>query len=230
MLCLLGLRAPPGHIVQRARGPCDKPIERVLNGEYWLDGTCLVSAVAHSPYNKEKAMSAIRLTVLLLTLVAANGMFVTSNAWAQQKYTISRSPSSNSQYLQEHAIDVDDRAGHQVRVYEIRYDYPEKDLAFAGVIVKQSLTRGMSDYINWSGPYSTYTVYSLEDGNKVFSRSAGATQTGPDGTRKFTFIENFVGGTGKFKGMRGQVRGSGERAAGAKSLLQQSSGEYWIEE
>lgn len=175
-------------------------------------------------------MSAIRLTALVLTLVAANGMFVTSDAWAQQKYTISRAPSSNSQYLQEHAIDVDDRPGHQVRVYEIRYDYPEKDLAFAGVTVKQSLTRGMSDYVNWSGPYTTYTVYTLEGGNKVFSRSAGATQTGADGTRKFTFIENFVGGTGKFKGIRGQVRGSGERAAGAKSLLQQSSGEYWIEE
>jgi hypothetical protein len=133
--------------------------------------------------------------------------------------------------VQEHALDVDDRPGHQVRVYEIRSDYPQKDLAFAGVSVKQSLTHGMSDYINGSGPYTTYTVYTMQDGSKVFSRSAGATQTGADGGRKFTFVENVVGGTGKFKGMRGQLRGSGERAREAKSLSQQQfSGEYWIEE
>ena len=175
-------------------------------------------------------MSAIRLTALVVTLVAANALFATSDAWAQKKYTISRAPSSNSQYLQEHAIDVDDQTGHQVRVYEIRYDYPAKDLAFAGITVKQSLTRGMSDYVNWNGPYTTYTVYTLEDGSKVFSRSTGTTQTDAGGTRKFTFVENYVGGTGKFKGIRGLVRGSGERAAGAKSLSQQSSGEYWIDE
>ena len=176
-------------------------------------------------------MSTIRLTALVVTLVAASAIVVTGDAWAQQKYTISRAPSSsNSQYLQEHAIDVDDQTGHQVRVYELRNDYPANDLAFAGITVKQSLTRGISDYVNWSGPFTTYTVYTLQDGSKVFSRSTGTTQTDADGTRKFTFVENYVGGTGKFKGIRGLVRGSGERAAGAKSLSQQSSGEYWIEE
>ena len=175
-------------------------------------------------------MRTIRLTALVCAFVCAGALCATSNAWAQKKYTISRAPSSNSQYLQEHAIDVDDQTGHQVRVYEIRNDYPAKDLGFAGITVKQSLTRGMSDYVNWSGPFTTYTVYTLEDGSKVFSRSTGTTQTDADGTRKFIFVENYVGGTGKFKGIRGLVRGSGERAAGAKSLSQQSSGEYWIDE
>ena len=179
-------------------------------------------------------MSAIRLTALVVTLVAANTLFATSDAWAQQKYTISRVLSSNTQYLQQHAIDVDDGPGHQVRVFEIRYDYPSKDLAFAGVKVKESLTRGMSDYINFSGPFIAYIEYKLEDGNKVFSRATGTAQstTNADGSRivKFTIVENFIGGTGKFKGIRGQVLGSGERAPLAKSLMQQSSGEYWIEE
>jgi hypothetical protein len=96
--------------------------------------------------------------------------------------------------------------------------------------VTQSLTRGASDYVNWNGSFTTYSTYTLEDGNKVFSRSTGTNQTEADGTRKFTFVENFVGGTGKFKSIRGQVRGSGERAPGAKSLTQQSSGEYWLEQ
>ncbi|MBF8301335.1 MAG: hypothetical protein HW394_1705, partial [Acidobacteria bacterium] len=107
-------------------------------------------------------MSAIRLTALVLTLVAANAVFVTSDAWAQQKYTISRAPSSNTEYSPDQPLDVDDLPGHQLRVYQIRYSYPEKDLAFAGVTVKQSVSRGMSDYVNGSGPFTSYSVYTLE--------------------------------------------------------------------
>lgn len=179
-------------------------------------------------------MSVIRLTALVVTLVAANALFATSDAYAQQKYKISRTPSSNTEFLQQHAIDVNDAPGHQVRVYEIRYDYPKKDLAFAGVTVKEGLGRGLSDYVNFSGPFTTYTVYTLEDGNKVFSRSTGTSllSTGADGKAvvKFSGAENFVGGTGRFKGIRGQVVFSGERAPAAKTLAVQSSGEYWIEE
>jgi hypothetical protein len=179
-------------------------------------------------------MRTSRLILVAMTVVGANTLLFSTDASAQKKYSISEAPSSNSEYLQEHAIDVDDRPGHQVRVYEIRYEYPKKDLAFAGVVVKQSMTRGMSDYVNWNGSFVTYSVYTLEDGSKVYSRSTGTTQstTNTEGERafKFSFVENFVGGTGNFKGMRGQMRGGGERAAGAKSLTQYSAGEYWIEE
>ena len=183
---------------------------------------------------EEETMSAIRLTALVLTLVATNALFVTGDAWAQQKYTISRAPSSNTQYLQQHVIDVDDAPGHQVRVFELRFDYPNKDLAFGGVTVKVALARGLTDYVNFSGPFTFYTVYTLEDGNKVFSRAAGTSllTTGADGNRviKFSGVENFVGGTARFKGIRGQLLISGERATFAKSVILQSSGEYWIED
>ena len=79
-------------------------------------------------------------------------------------------------------------------------------------------------------PLIIYNTYPLEDGNKVFSRSTGTTQAEADGTRKFTYVEIYVGETGKFQGIRGQLRGSGERAPGAKSLTQQSSAEYLLEE
>lgn len=176
-------------------------------------------------------MRATRSALLAVVLGSTSTLFSAGEAWAQKKHAISfRLTSSNTQYVREHVIDVDDQAGHQVRVYEIRNDYPAGGLAFAGIAVKQSMTRGMSDYVNWNGPFTTYTVYSLEDGSKVFSRSTGTSQTGADGTRRFTSVENYVGGTGKFKGIRGMVRSSGERAAGAKSLSQQVSGDYWIEE
>jgi hypothetical protein len=179
-------------------------------------------------------MTTIRFTTLVGLFLFGVVLCATSTAWAQQKYTISRPPSSTSQYLQQHAIDVGDSPGHQVRVYEIRNTYPEKDFSFGGVLVTESIARGMSDYINFGGPFVTYNVYTLEDGNKIFSRNTGTSQsvTKPDGTQvvRFSYVENFTGGTGKFRGIRGQLAGNGERAPVAKTLTVQWSGEYWLEE
>ena len=96
--------------------------------------------------------------------------------------------------------------------------------------MQQTFSRCMSDYVNQSGSFTCYAVYMLEDGNKVFSRTSGTSQSDSAGGLKLIFVENFVGGTGKFKGMRGQLHGAGERASGASSLTQATSGEYWIEE
>jgi len=173
-------------------------------------------------------MSAIRLAVLLAAFAIALGG--ANGAWAQQKYTITSAPNSNSQYLQEHTIEVDDVPGHRLRVYEIRQDYPQRDLVFAGVVVKYGLSRNMSDVINGNGSFTYYMVYTLEDGNKVFARGTGTTQSDPDAGYRFVIVENFVGGTGKFKGLRGQARGGGTRAPGAGSLAVEWKGEYWIED
>ena len=175
-------------------------------------------------------MSTIRLTALFVAFIGATALGAASQAWAQQKYTIPRTPEGPNVYLQEHTIDVGDESGHQVRIYQIRMEYPKRDLAFGGVIVKERVMTDMTDFVNQSGPFIGYSVYTLEDGNKVFSRFTGTTQTGSAEGRKFVFVENFVGGTGKFKGMRGQLHGSGERAPGAKSLTAETSGEYWFEE
>ncbi len=96
--------------------------------------------------------------------------------------------------------------------------------------MKQGLSRNISDQINGNGSFTYYMVYSLEDGNKVFCRGTGTTQADPTMGYRFVIVENFVGGTGKFKGMRGQVRGDGVRAPGANSLTVEWKGEYWIEE
>ncbi len=172
----------------------------------------------------------VRMTAMFIVFIGATAVCATSAAWGQQKYTISAAPNSNSRFLQEHIVEVDDVPGHRLRVYEIRQDYPQKDLAFAGVVVKEALSRNMSDYVNGSGPFTYYMVYSLEDGNQVFSRGTGSTQADATSGYRFVIVENFVGGTGRFKGMRGQVRGGGVRAPGASSLTVEWKGEYWIEE
>lgn len=129
-------------------------------------------------------MNAFRLTALLVPVAGAIALFATDDVREQKKFTLSETATSTSQYSREHAIDVDDRPGHQIRVYELRYDYQKKDLALAGVAVKQSITRGMSDDVNGSGPFTTYSVFTMEDGSKVFSRSSGTTHQDTDGTRR----------------------------------------------
>ncbi len=166
-------------------------------------------------------------------VVAVSLCLLSSTAIAQRKYTITETPDSDSKYTQEHVIDVGDVLGHQIRIYELHFTYPKKDVVFGDVPVKESYTRGISDYTNGSGPFKTYNVYILEDGNTIITEGGGTSQVNPttDGSkpgRKFTFVDHFVSGTGKFAGIRGQQRGTGERAAGADSITEQSSGEYWI--
>ncbi|HZP87665.1 MAG TPA: hypothetical protein VFB54_12685 [Burkholderiales bacterium] len=150
-------------------------------------------------------------------------------ATAQQKHPLARA-TAEGYYIEERAIDVGDVSGHQARIYRIRFEYPKKDLVFLDVPVSESFTTGYSDYTGWSGEFSTYSVYVLEDGSRIFTRGGGNNQSQPDGSRRFSFVDNFIGGTGKFRGIRGQIRGFGERGAGAQSLSDTSSGEYWIEE
>jgi len=84
-------------------------------------------------------MSPIRQIALVVGLVGASAFCATTDTWAQQKRTLAFTRSaSETRYLQEHAIDVGDVPGHQVRVYELYYEYPKKELVFDGVAVKES--------------------------------------------------------------------------------------------
>jgi hypothetical protein len=178
---------------------------------------------------EERAMGAIRRSWVIAVLFGVNALVLSAAVWSQQKFPL-KEYDSDGGYVEERAIDVGDTPGHQVRIYQLKYKYPKKDLVFLGIPVKESTSSGISDYTNWSGQFTTYNVYVLEDGSKIFSRGLGSNQSGADGARKFSFVENFVGGTGKFRGIRGQLRGSGERAPGAKSITESQAGEYWIEE
>jgi len=151
-------------------------------------------------------------------------------AVAQQKYSISQPANATSKFTREHIIEVGDVPGHELRIYEVQNEFPQNDLAFAGVAVKQMFSRGVSDFVNGSGAFTAYNVYTMADGNKVFVRVTGTTQSDNAGGRRANSVENFVGGTGKFKGIRGQMRNTLERAPGAAALNVQLSGEYWIEE
>ena len=156
-------------------------------------------------------------------------------AWSQeQKHIHFTNTSNNSRYVQQHVIDAGDVPGHQVRIFEIHWVYPKGDVAFDGVRVQESSARGFSDYINGNGPNSNYTTYVLEDGNKIFSRNQGAAHTtvNADGSKnsRFFVVETLIGGTGKFRGIRGILRSTGNFDPKAGWLTIETDGDYWIEQ
>jgi len=168
------------------------------------------------------------------SIVFALAALSSSAVWAQQKQMVSYSiPPGVSLYTQENIIEVGDVPGHQVRVFEVHTDYQNVGLAFDGVKVKESWVRGASDYTNGTGTSSNYSIFLLEDGNKLFTKDAvvGHATSNPDGSKalKYSIVNTFIGGTGKFRGIRGQLRTNAVRIAGSKTATTEVSGEYWLE-
>src|SRR4249920_3458637 len=118
------------------------------------------------------------LTRFAFLLPACLAFFATQETLAMDRQTVAFSlPTGSIHYIQEQTIEVGDVPGHKLRIFESRIDYQNINLVFAGVRVKEVFTRGASDYTNGNGTSSNYSVYLLEDGNKVFAKDAGVGQT-----------------------------------------------------
>ncbi|HYZ90446.1 MAG TPA: hypothetical protein VE620_14205 [Myxococcales bacterium] len=165
--------------------------------------------------------------------VAALAVLGATAALAQQKQKISyKVQSSVTSYTQQHVIDVGDVPGHQIRVYEIRYSYAAEGPVFDGVKVTEAWSRAASDYVDGTGNASGYSVYNMQNGEKVFARFALVAQStiGSDGAKKTTFstVTTLTGGTGRFRGIHGTLKTTGatDFKSGPSS---QTEGEYWLD-
>ena len=178
-----------------------------------------------------RSVSLLR-TIFTLS-VAASTLVGYDDAVAQERHKFTtQAAAAQSKYVQQHTIDVGDVPGHQVRIYEIQRTGSE--IEFSGVKARESWSRGYSDYTNSTGNTSGYGVWILADGNKVFNRYSGISQTviGADGAKKGTYhgVTQITGGTGKFANIRGFVRDvtKFDIQAGYNELS--GEGEYWFEE
>jgi hypothetical protein len=144
-------------------------------------------------------------------------LFCGSSALAQQtfKYSFQAPPGFKNTYKQSHEIEVDDVAGHKIRVAEVNGDYASLGDAapmYAGVRVKESRVYLSSDYISGNGAASGYEIAMMENGDRIFMKVNILlhTKIGSDGKPVSQFSETHVitGGTGKFKGIRGLLRTS----------------------
>src|SRR2546427_1258351 len=127
---------------------------------------------------------------LMVALTFFGSLLTASDAWAQEKQKYSfEAPPGVQKYTQQHAIDVGDVLGHQVRIYELQTKYTAEAPAYDGVKVVEVWTRGASDYTNGSGHFHTYAVNLMANGDKIFSHTEGLTHTvvNADGSRKSRF-------------------------------------------
>jgi hypothetical protein len=155
-----------------------------------------------------------------------------ASAQQKQKYFF-KQPPGVSKYEEQHAIDVGDMPGHQVRVYSSHGVYAQEAPVFDGVKVKEERVRGLTDYTEGNGHQTGYTVYLLENGDKIFTRNEALTQTtvNTDGSKvtKTYAVRTLTGGTGKFKNIRGtlhSVSTTDFKTVGEVVV----EGEYWIEQ
>ena len=166
-------------------------------------------------------------------VIAAFGVLSPPDAWAQEKQKYSfKAPTGVTKYEEQHAIDVGDVPGHQVRVFVAHAVYTGEAPVYDGVKVKEGWTRASTDYTEGNGNGAGYTVAALENGDKIFGRWQGITQTtvSADGSKltKTNAVTTLTGGTGKFKGIHGTLRTV--TTTDFKTLGESvTEGEYWIE-
>lgn len=174
-------------------------------------------------------------TKVSLTL-AAGGMLLALSAgsWAQQKYKyLFKDPGGLTKYAQQHVIDVGDVPGHQIRIATLVTQYAGEAPDYDGVKVVEGKAWLNSDYIDASGRFKTYSVLQMANGDKVFTRAEGLSQSsvGADGGRKTSFntVTTLAGGTGKFATLRGTIRASGVTDFKTGTSGNVSEGDYWFE-
>jgi hypothetical protein len=170
----------------------------------------------------------------LFALMAFAGL-----AEAQQRYPIESKSEwqAEGKYTKQHIIDAGDIPGHQIRILELHRTYNEKSrFAVSGVKVKESWYWGYSDYIKGVGTAWGYSVWTLEDGGKVFVESSGNSNTQPTGSGAvegtYHGTARLTGGTGKYRGIRGTMTDAVEFNTDPTSGYNRgnSKGEYWFVE
>ena len=171
------------------------------------------------------------------TLIIVAVALISSHTWAQQKFPINFSgEGAKSRWVQQHIIEVDDVAGHQIRIYELQRTYPsENGIVLDGERVIEEWSRGSSNYTRGIGPVSGFTTWTTEKGNKVFMESAGSSETAATetGSKRGTYhgTARIVGGTGRFAKIRGLLVGESKFDTDPKLNYNIYSihGEYWFE-
>jgi hypothetical protein len=139
----------------------------------------------------------------------------------------------NTTYTEQHAMDVGDVPGHQIRIFELKRTYPDDQSNCEGLKRTVSMGHLATDYINASGLLRGYTVVTYDNGDKMYIQSSGIAHTviGADGTKTGSFVgvDEITGGTGKYLGARGLLRETVKFDAAKNYNESHQEGEYWIE-
>jgi hypothetical protein len=171
--------------------------------------------------------------MLTPSIIAVLGLVLADPAtvsFAQEKQKISyKTSAANSKFTQRHILDVGDVKGHTVRVYELYRSYPDYAPVVNGLKFKESWQEGYGDYIDDNGAATYYTVTTMENGDKFFTRGSMFAQSSGTGKLTTTSIAAITGGTGKLAGINGTIRSVAQtdvKAGSNEALIEM---EYWME-
>jgi hypothetical protein len=180
----------------------------------------------------EAAMKSRSLIIASLAMVLTTSAFSPLSAQERCRMSWEIQPADAS-YTQQHAIDVGDVPGHQVRIFEVHRRFPNDKPNCEGLKRTESWLRGSSDYIDLNGSVSGYLTIALENGDKIFARVSATSQTSTtaEGSQKSvaTTVATYTGGTGKYRFVRGIQRETVifDPKTGFNQV--EAEAEYWFE-
>jgi hypothetical protein len=153
-----------------------------------------------------------------------------NSSLAQEKQRVAfKASAANTKYTQQHAIEVGDSPGHQIRIFEIHRTYPDNPPVINGTKLVESWSRAFSDYMDANGVNPGYNIYVLENGDKFFSRYTCVATNNGEGTLNTACTAQITGGTGKLANMRGVLRSTNVSNPKAGFNENQTEIEYYLE-
>lgn len=140
---------------------------------------------------------------------------------------------AKSNYTEQHVMDVSDRPGHQIRIFEVHRQYTSDTPNCEGRTRKEDWEQAYSDYVNRNGRAWGYRVTTFDNGDKIFAQFSGTSITivTEDGKKEsaFTGVITFTGGTGIYRGVRGMQRARAKFDPVANINVVEADEEYWID-
>jgi hypothetical protein len=137
-------------------------------------------------------------------------------------------PPGNSQYTQQHSIDVGDAPEHKLRLYELKRTFPSDGPKFEGSRLTELWIRGIADFTEVNGLATVYSTYVFESGEKFFVRS-DLVVVSNDGKSTTLAAGRITGGSGRFRGMKGIVRVASSPDPASGLMRSSFDVDYWIE-
>ena len=173
--------------------------------------------------NRRATLTLTPMAFLCLALVLPAG-----SAVAQQKQHVSyKTSAANTKYAQQLNVDAGDAPGHIVRVWDLTRNHRENPPIINGIKLVEETARGITDVIDGNGTATFYSVFTMENGDKIFARSVQAS-TGDSGTITAIAAGPITGGTGKFEQIHGVVKFAVKFNVTSGFNEGQADIDYWI--
>ena len=145
-------------------------------------------------------------------------------AWAQK--TVNEKGRVAYHYVKTEVMQAADVPGHIIGIADASgLRFPD-----TGEIGTYA-TKTIFDLINGTGSHQSYTVVTFDDGSTMISKAKGVSTAHSDGTSTFEGTYTYVGGTGRFAGIKGDGSYTGRRVgpvAGGANLFFDFVGTYTL--